>query len=309
MYTPRTYSDIHLPPTEKGNNNYEIAFQPLPKPINSNRLQGTALDGFQNFENVMNRIKEESKANIEREEEQVRLQEEIMNSRNLLIKKSQEEIAILKLTIDEQKLNYETRLSELAAKYDEKILNLTTECEFKVELKAEAEKARLNALEAQFRSKYERKLKSYEEMVSQAMTACKNKEISAHGSVVECRREITELKLSFDSKEKLYREELRLKDLRLSDIQQKLQTFLDVQQYGKIWKDNAINFAYAYLQLCATSTIKVEEKDNFTEYLSSFDKIFVNKEKLPKESENEVCVDKSKMKKLLKQAKVSILLY
>ena len=303
MYTPRTYSDIHLPTTEDGH--YDSLS--LPKPIiNNSRLQGTALEGFQNFESVMNRIRDEAKSTKDREEEQARLQEEIMNSRNLLIQKSQEEIAILKLTLEELKSNYEAKLKDQASNYEQQISKLKTEVEYKVELKAEVDKARLEAHEAKFRTKYESKLKAYEHMVSQAMEACKNKEISANGSIAECRREITELRHSHDQKEKLLKEELRLKDIRLSDIQHKLQTFLDVQQYGKIWKDNAINFAYAYLQLCATSTIKTEEKDNFSEYLSSFDKIFISSKSPPKtkDIENEVCVDKSKMKKLLKQAKV-----
>ena len=208
--------------------------------------------------------------------------------------------------MDEQKETYETKLREQSRLHEERLGQLVKEYELKLSMHGEADKARVDAKEGKIKSKYEAKLRDYEGMVSKAMESCRQREMTSSGVIMECRRELSQAKLAADAKEQTLRDELKLKDNRLSDIQQKLQTFHDVQRYGKIWKNNAINISYAYLQLCATSTIKTEvEKDNFTQYLSNFDRIFENMKVNEEENiRNEVCVNKKAMKKLLKQAKV-----
>lgn len=241
----------------------------------------------------------------DRETEQLQLQGTIQQSRNLLIQKSQEEIAILQLSLNEQKETYEAKLLAQSQSHEERVKKLVKEYELKLSIHAEADKARIEGKEIKIKHKYEAKLKEYEKLVSSAMDSCKQRELTSSGVIQECRHELSQAKLAADAKERTLRDELRLKDNRLSDIQQKLQTFHDVQKYGRIWKNNAINISYAYLQLCATSTIKTEvEKDNFTQYLSGFDRIFENM-KINEDDNirNEVCVNKKAMKKLLKQAK------
>jgi hypothetical protein len=272
------------------------------------RFAGTSLANLSNFDSVMARIRTEADALREHEAEQLKLQGTLQESRNLLIKKSQDEIAILQLSLAEQKETYEAKLREQSMLHDERVQKVVKEYELKLSMHGEADKARLEAKEAKIKHKYEQKLRDYEGLVSSAMESCKQRELTSSGVIMESRHELSQAKLAAEARERALRDELRIKDNRLSDIQQKLQTFHDVQKYGKIWKNNAINVSYAYLQLCATSTIKTEvEKDNFTQYLSSFDRIFENMAANEEASlMNEVCVNKKAMKKLLRQAKVSM---
>lgn len=263
---------------------------------------------LENFDTVIKKIKEENDNLRLREAEEQRIKDELVESRNLLLQKSQEEIAIMKLAQEEMKEKYEAKLLEQKEFYEGKLRSVVDGKELAHSLSNEAEKARLDAKEIKIKKKYETKLKDYEKLLKSALESCKEKQLSAVGALEEARHENQELRQQFEFKETLLRDEISLKDKRLTDIQQKLQVFSDVQKYGKIWKDNAVNISYAYIHLCSTST--VEDEDNLSSYLNSFDKIFASSTKDQTFYSNNlqnVRVNGKLMKKLLKQAKVSII--
>ena len=263
---------------------------------------------LENFDTVIKKIKEENDMLRLHEAEEQRIKDELVDSRNLLLQKSQEEIAILKLAQDEMKEQYEDKLQNQKEFYEKKLQSVIEGKELSHSLSNEADKARLDAKESKIKKKYEMKLKKYEKLLKNALESCKHKQTSVTGALEEARHEIQQLKLQFEFKETTLRDEICLKDKRLTDIQQRLQVFSDVQKYGKIWKDNAVNIAYAYIHLCSTSTVETEE-DNFSSYLSSFDKIFASSTRnqtLQSNNQHNVNVNGKTMKKLLKQAKVCI---
>jgi DNA repair exonuclease SbcCD ATPase subunit len=154
--------------------------------------------------------------------------------------------------IKEIESKYQEQTQEMLKTHKDQLQKIQHQLKKDEEMKLITDRARLEAKEKEILVKYEKKMKKYAEKIEQVMEQYRLKELKITGALEEARREIIHLQANFDAKEESYREELMLKDRRLIQIQQRLDTVDDLAKVADTWRETAKDLASIVIRTCAT---------------------------------------------------------
>ena len=130
----------------------------------------------------------------------------------------------------------------------------STRVDLELQAKAVAELAKFELNEAKMKSKYEAKLKGLVQSVILAKESYEKKGLEQQGTLRQARLELAGLQARCDSREKALREELTLKDARLSALQTDSHNgVLAHERDMGYWRDASVHLAMLVVQMCATA--------------------------------------------------------
>ena len=117
-----------------------------------------------------------------------------------------------------------------------------------------SEVAKHETREIQVKAKYENKLKELLKSVIASKDSYENKKISMEASLHELRLELSTQQARADAREKALREELNLKDNRITEMKTVLELNLkQIEDELRYSKENCTQLALLVIQLCATA--------------------------------------------------------
>lgn len=169
------------------------------------------------------------------------------NKENLL-KKDESYISQIKKI----ETKFQEQIQQLLQSHHEQLYKIQDQLKKDQEFKAITDRARLEAKEKDVASKYEKKIKKYGTKVEEIIENFRVKELKITGALEEARREIVHLQANFEAKEQSFREELILKDRRLIQIQQRLDSVDDLAKVAETWRETAKDLASTVIRMCAT---------------------------------------------------------
>lgn len=176
-----------------------------------------------------------------------------------------------------QENSWKSQLEMCKADYERQIQSLQDRNSIEKSAVSVSSQAHLDAKEEELKRSYEKKIKRFEKQVIEVERSYTQKSQFLQGSLDEARRECQRLKASHAYQFDALNEELRIKDLRILAMQDRISVVDEIARSNESWKAAAAALSTKVIRACSTvtnlpksDTVPYKDRDLLNDLLRGF---------------------------------------